>query len=191
MASLNVVQVQWTNLPGGGLTTLVYDATLGVPLTTIRTFFEAIKSYLSSAVTLVYPGVGPVIDEASGMTTGTWTATPPASTLCTGSGGFDASAGAVVTWHTGQYVDGRELRGRTFLVPLSAGNYDTGGFVGSAVCTAIQTAAAGLHGATNPLGIYRRPSDGSSGGSAHAGVWKAVTSASVPRQAAVLRSRRP
>lgn len=110
----------------------------------------------------------------------------------TGQAGGGASvgpspAGAVIHWITSTVVNGRFLRGKTFLVPLCLAAYQAGGTIVDARLTSINTAAGNLIlDEDNPMVVWHRPTTpgGANGSSA------VVTSAVCPDKVAVLRSRR-
>jgi hypothetical protein len=92
----------------------------------------------------------------------------------------------VVTLGSIVIINGRRLRGRTFLVPLGSTFYTTDGTPIETARTNIAAAAAVLIANTGgpPLGVWRRPSPSG------VGVLGVATTASVPDKAAVLKSRR-
>lgn len=87
---------------------------------------------------------------------------------------------ALIQWRTGQYVGGREIRGKTF-VPGLTEDASTGGLIAGNVVSGIQAAANELISDGNgALRVYS-PTRGTSA---------PVTSATVTNRFAVLRSRR-
>lgn len=100
----------------------------------------------------------------------------------TGSPVADSSQ-VLIRWSTPDIVNGRFVRGRTFLPSMTAGQL-VGGNVSSNVVTAMQTAATSLVNGTEGWVIWHRPKDGA-GGSAHG-----MNAGSVWSELAVLRRRR-
>lgn len=152
----------------------------------VRSFFFSARSQLPVGVSISIPAVADVIDEASGNITAQVDFEAPTSVEGSGSGGYSAASGAVVNWNTAAYRNGRRVRGRTFLVPLAAGAYDSNGDLSGGALTMIRGATAHLTSGASvmPFVVWSRPGRGS-GGSA-----EPVTSATVPDLGAVLRSRR-
>lgn len=180
MTSLAKAQVLWTGFTGGpGVSTFYFDA--ATPnVAALRTFFEAIKAQIASTVTLKYPASGLQIDSITGQPIGSWSSTPPADTVCSGAGAYSAAVGAVVNWRTGFYTGGRELRGKTFIVPLSAQVFTATGSIGSAAQLAIQNAGAALVTSATTMRIWSKSQ----------GVAAQASTVSVPSMGAVLTSRR-
>lgn len=181
MATLHQVRIAWSGTLGGpGVSTFYFDATGAPPVSAAKTFFEAIKAYLPTAVVLTYPSSGITIDTATGQAVGAWSGTAPTNTTGTGAGAFSRASGAVVNWKSGAYVNGRELRGKTFLVPLIGGAYSSNGNIDSTVLGVLQTAATNYAAAINGLRIWSKATASAA----------TVTSAQVATKVAVLRSRR-
>jgi hypothetical protein len=88
-------------------------------------------------------------------------------------------AQALFRWRTGQYINGREVRGRTFVPGLALAATDTQGEIASATVAGLQTAAAAFVTASG-IGVWS-PANGT---------FELATSASVWPEFAVMRSRR-
>ena len=102
MVILNQVRVAWSGIKGGPRgRTFYFDDEGPVPLSDIKAGFELIKNNIHGSVLLTYPGTGAKIDPALGQPVGTWTATAPSSTQCTGAGAYAAACGGLINWHTG------------------------------------------------------------------------------------------
>ena len=128
---------------------------------------------------------GDVIESTTGVISGSWAGAAQPSVSGTGVGAYTAPSGCVINWRTAGVVDGRRLRGRSFMVPLHGGAYDSDGTISAAALTSLRTALATFQAAAAPvLQVWSRPLDGA-GGSNHT-----VTSADIPDKAAILRSRR-
>ena len=139
--------------------------------------------YLPAGVLIQVSAVADYLDD-DGQTSGHVNIpSPPGVVTSTGTGTWTGGSGAVVHWHTGLFLDGREVRGKTFVVPLNGAAYSVDGTIASTPLGDIQTAATamiGVAGATLVVGSKR--------GSAW--VTPPVTSAVVPDRSAFLRSRR-
>jgi hypothetical protein len=185
MADIERIRCPWSGFPGapGVSTFYATDAILLRPK--LKTFFDAVKAYLPSNVTINYDGAGDRIDEFTGQLTGSWsTAAALAPTVGSLGQVYAAPVGMCVNWITATILHGRRLRGRTFLVPVQQ---DTAtGVPNPLAITAIQNAANALAG--SELLVWSRPTKpplpARPGGSGP------VTSAKVSPKYVVLRSRR-
>jgi len=181
VVDLNQVRVTWSGFAGQpGVSTFYGAGGASDTVNAVKAFFDAIKGTIPAAVTLTFPGNGSIIDSASGLAKGIWTATTPSPVACIGTGGWAAPVGAVVNWRTALWLNGRQVRGKTFIVPLTSQVYETDGTIASVTLGTLRTAASTL---VSSLGMFhvRTPS---TGGSAP------ITSADVPDKVIVLRSRR-
>lgn len=187
-----------TNFPGSpGYTNLYYANPVAdnLPLAAIETFFTTIKAYFPTGSVTQVPNQGDYIEDTTGQITGQWAQSGPLPIGNTGTGVYSGASGALVHWHTDGIVDGRRVRGRTFLVPLVSGVYDAGGTIASNVLSAIQAAANNLVAAEGAdLAVWSRPREADPEATppkaARLGSSWNVTAAAVPDLAAVMRSRR-
>lgn len=181
MANIHQVRVAWSGTLGGpGVSTFYFDGSAPPPLATLRTMFDAIKAYVPTAVVWTFPPTGSTVDSATGQATGAWTATAPSPVSGTGTGQYSRASGGIINWRTGVYAGGREIRGKTFIVPIIAGAYSTNGNLDGATVTALETAAQTFQTSATTFLIWSRA----------AAATATVTSATVPLPVAVLRSRR-
>lgn len=171
--------------PGNGDGT-VEEATAAVER--VQTFFGALASILPSSVSIDVEREVDVIDDSDGSLVNSLASTSGGIVQGTGPATYAAPVGAVVNWRTGSVRNGRRLRGRTFLVPLSSANFNATGVLIPAVQTIIQNAANDLASTqlTPDLMVFGRPSSAT----ASDGVSAVVTAANVPSLAAILTSRR-
>jgi hypothetical protein len=70
--------------------------------------------------------------------------------------------GAVTKWVTGAVHGTRRLTGRTFIVPLGGGSYDSTGTLASSALSQIRSAATALV-AQQDFGVWGRPVGGVNG----------------------------
>lgn len=187
------ITAQWGGFRGApGYSNFFFDGALstegGVEAAgvAVREFFQGVRDKLPDGSTVTIQPTADIIDEASGQITSVVDFAAPSVVLGNGGGPYSAASGAVVNWNTQDYVNGRRVRGRTFLVPLAGSAYDAQGDLAGLTLTPLRAAADALVTATldAPLCVWHRPVGGS-GGSAHV-----VSSATVPDLGAVLRSRR-
>lgn len=182
------VLVEWSGpqIEGLAVSVLHTDFEAGSPdPAAVTNAFGALNAILPVGVVLDIPNTGDTIDAATGQLTGTWGHTnPPGQMLPTGGAAAAAGVGACVTWLTSDVVNGRRVRGRTFIVPLSTDGYQDDGTLTPAAVTALGVFAGLL--IAESLVVWHRPTTvGGSNGSEHA-----VTSFKVSDRVAVLRSRR-
>lgn len=185
----------WTGFQGSpGYTNLYFinpeEPTLAIRNTTagrVKSFFEAVKLMLPSTVNIAFPSEMEELATDTGVLQQTLPIDPIANSVGTQVGKFSSPTGAVVNWKTSLVVNGRLLRGRTFIVPLSVNAYDTDGTLNTTDRNNLATSAAALcsHQDNLVLAIWHRPSPGGSDG-----VSGQVASSSVKDKAAVLTSRR-
>jgi hypothetical protein len=165
------------------------SASLTTGVAAMRQFFNACASQLAASVTISWDGTAKEIDAATGTLYGYTSYTAPSAVTGTGSSSVAAPAGASVSWRTTSVVNGRSLRGRTFLVPLYAGAYEADGSLNSTFLTQCRAAAAAYatasSTATTWVGcVWHRP------GPSGVGVVGDISSSAVKDEVAVLRSRR-
>src|SRR5665811_2634543 len=107
----------WTGAPGVSTFYFVDTATA---VDSVRAFFQAMSGDIPSGIDIQVESSGDTLESTTGALTGTWIADPVEVVHCGGGGTYAAPAGAVVDWLTSTIAAGRRLRGRTFIVPLTA-----------------------------------------------------------------------
>lgn len=182
---LRKVPVAWTTGIGGTGVSVFYSLESVDVTAELGTFFNAIKSLFPGPVTWQVPNSGDTIENATGLITGGWSGGTAATIIGGGGATYVAGTGAFVRWQTSQIRDGRRMRGRTFLCPLTTGSFDSSGTLTDGNVTQMQTAATALAG-SGKLIIWGRPrgpgaSDGQAG---------LVTAGQVPDKVTSIRSRR-
>lgn len=181
MVSLRQVRVAWLGVTGPpGVTTLYFPVSAAVPMAAVKAFFTTLAPLLPNAVSVTFPTSGMEIDIGSGQPTGTWTV--GAQTGVSGSGGtaFAAPVGGVINWLTGSFVGGRQIRGKTFVVPMATAMYGTNGKLTSTATNAMGSAGTTLATGGNGLTIWSRRNAAAA----------TVSAATAPDKAVVLASRR-
>ena len=197
MTELARVRVAWTGFPGApGVSTFYALSSTGV-VGHLDTMFGAILAYFPADVTLLVEETGDLIEDTTGALTGAWSSSPVTPRVGIGSGAYSAPSGAAITWKSSTILDGKRLRGRTFLVPLTGTRFDSDGSLGSSAVTDIGEAAAALVTAeAGNLVIWHRPRIAAAATAYHpavtarAGGHGPITASSVRDMAVVLRSRR-
>jgi hypothetical protein len=156
MATLRKVLVTWngaTGLPG---LSVFYTAAADDATANLGTFFTAIKALFPSSLSWSIPAAGDEISDVSGQLVGGWSGGTAASVTATGGASYAAGTGSYIQWGTATIVNGRRLKGRTFLCPLTTSTYDTDGTITAAANTTVNGALTTLV-ATNKLRIFHRP----------------------------------
>lgn len=191
--AIHRVTVTWSGFPGApGYTNFFFtgDGSGGAAAASrsrVVGFFNEANVLLPIDVSFVIEGEVAVIDELTGSVTDyIAVVSDPAPGNGGMSGGYSAASGAVVTWNTAGVVNGRRVRGRTFIVPLGGGAYQSDGSLSSTTISTLQDAATELvgNGFDSGFGIWSRPK-----ASAPGTFWE-VNGFRVPDMSAVLRSRR-
>lgn len=185
MATLRRLRVTWDGLGGlPGLSTFYYGVA-SPNVSDCVAFFTAIKALVPTALSWTIPSSGDEIDDATGQLTGSWLGSGGGTV--TGTGGntpYAAGVGARVVWNTTTIVNGRRLKGATFLAPLLAAKFDASGTIDNAALTTLQTAASAFAASGVAKEIWHRPVGGVGGTSAP------INDALVPDRVTSLRSRR-
>lgn len=187
------ITARWANFRGApGYSNFFFDGAFtdedgaAAAAFAVSAFFRGVADALPTGLTIQVQGTADVIDEASGQITSVMDFASPTQVVGTGGATYSAATGAVVNWNSQDYVNGRRVRGRTFLVPLDSAAFDDNGDISSTVLGDLRAEADELVTATleHPMCVWHRPVNGS-GGSSHV-----VSTATVPDLGAVLRSRR-
>lgn len=152
----------------------------------VKTWLQTIAPYLPSTAAIGYPGTMDMLDTATGDLLDVFNIPVQAATQGASGSAYSAAVGACVNWQAVGIVNGRRLRGRTFLVPL-AGAFAPDGTLDNSFRTTLLTASNTFANSTSGLDIsvWHRPSPGGSDGAAGQ-----VTAATITDKTAVLRSRR-
>lgn len=145
--------------------------------------FFYLNGYLPSAVSVTVNPVAQIIDEFTGDLVGEVTVGTAGAVVTGNNGGnWAANSGFGIEWTTGLYLNGRALRGRTYVVP-GTGAFDDEGSLSDAGITGILAAAQYLVGSSQAFGVWHRPVAGTGG------LCYPIISATVRDKAYILRSR--
>lgn len=186
--TLDHVRVVWSNWSGQpGYTNFYFASGVNTAsLTALGAFFTAFKTSIPSPINITVPSNGNSYDEVSGDLVGGWSVAAPAPVVGSNAGAFAGHAGAVVLWKTNQVVDRRRVVGRSFIVPLSSGSFDTDGSLSSTMITTLQAAGNTLIAASTGFVVWHRPNPDVG----RLGRAVAIANCTVPDLAAELKSRR-
>lgn len=182
------VEVAWSGagVNGAAVNVLHYAADVGDPDSgAISAAYVELRPILNTSTSVTIPNSGDVIEDTTGTLVRPWTSTLGGTALGTAAFNPAAGVGAVVGWTTGGIIDGRRLRGRTFIVPLATVAYDADGTLTTTAIAALEDFANALM-ASGPLAVWHRPTtSGGSDGNSYG-----VIGFRVRDKVAVLRSRR-
>lgn len=184
-------RTHWAVQGGGqGLTNMYFEGAEGTePSRTavaaaVRAFYDTLKGQFAKGVTWTFEGELAGVNTIGGQVYDFFPCTAPGQVSSTSVTAYAAPAGAVVEWRASGVLNGRRVKGRTYLVPLNSGTFQDDGTLAPATMTAILGAAnallAAADAATHPLVVYSPTHE------AH----DTVTSVRVNDKAAILRSRR-
>jgi len=169
---------------GTGLNTFYFDAT--GPLTAqdaataARNFWNTVRANMSNNLTITPDLAVYTLDETDGHPTAVTTVTGAAMSGQATADEEPWATQGLVEWRTGNFLPGREIRGRTFIPGICSGD-SSGGAPTSGIQSAFASAAAALiSDANSALVVWSRKN----------GYWATTTTATVWPKWAVLRSRR-
>jgi hypothetical protein len=199
MATVSTVTAIWTGFTGApGYSRFNFAELVGA--SALQSAVNAVRAFLSTASVSMLTGWGIQVqtlvqhhDLATGDLVGEATAasTPPnIAGSVANTTAYAGGSGLVANWVTGQFWNGRKVRGRTFIVP-AVNVYSSDGTITSTIQTNWQAAGntfAGSAGIT-PV-VWAKKFDGSTPPQQQAGAAFAVTGCVVPDRAAQLRTRR-
>lgn len=188
----------WSGFPGApGVSNFYFAPTVSAVAADVlaaagrvRAFFAGITLCLPTPVSIQVQADAQIIDPATGAVTGSIVA-GPAPAVVAGAGGafYSAVSGACVVWRTGVTVGRNVVKGKTFVVPLTAAAYDGDGTLLASRLAELRAMglALGVSGAFPPaqsLCVWHRPTGGAGG--------QAIlsTGATVNDRVAFLKSRR-
>lgn len=192
------VVINWTGFNGGpGFTNLFYRTVGDVEVdlshaqdavTKTDAWISAISNHLPTSVTVAVDPTVVEMNTLDGHQIGFLPTTAPAAHPGGDSTGYSAVSGACFNWYTAGARNGRRIRGRTFIVPLGGGKYDSAGTLATTTVNAFKTATDTLlaNDANTELCVWSRPSGP---GATDGQLWP-VAAYTLPDKAAFLTSRR-
>lgn len=173
-------------VPGGGVSTFYTSAPdfTGMP-GAVKAFYASMVASCPSDLTVTVPNTADVLDVATGAIVGAVSSTGGGTVNMTGGGAYVMGTGARITWTTAGIVAGRRVRGTTFVVPITSGNFEGAGQIGEGFRTGLQGWADTLRGAIPAsMVIWSRPVLG------RPGTIHDVTGTLIPDKVSWLRTRR-
>lgn len=185
--------ITWTGFLGApGYSNFFTNASDDVAFhTALNTWKGTWAANLPDDVTLTLQAEVSQLDEATGVQTGAFSIGSDTVTQGANTGGYSAASGVVVHWLTGGFVAGRRVKGRTFMVPISGGAYQTNGTIDENALSFMRTSTNTFQNAVQGnMIVWARPFAGKPGKPARTGSSHDVTSWQIPDKVAILRSRR-
>lgn len=189
------IRTTWTGGPSDpGLTVMNVDAgavlDFSSTISAVRTFWTAIAPGIPDEYDLQVSPLVELFDTATGALMGESTLTGnPAVVSGTSTERYVNGVGARIDWLTSDIVNGRRVRGRTFLVPIHSLAFTNAGALEQLNVTVFEDAATdlltALDTAGTPLVVWSRPTPPAADGAI-----APVIAARVPNKAAYLRGRR-
>lgn len=179
------VQTTFSGTPvnGGGVQHFYFSEPAGTAAqahSAVVTFWQGIANNMSNTLSFTVEGEVELVDEADGHVTGITSVSAVSGTGNLAGDILPPATQGLIRWRTGAFVDGREIRGRTFLPAMLEAN-STLGVPLSAITTSFTSYGSGLiANATSELLVYSR--------TLHASA--TVVTASTWTKWAQLRSRR-
>nr|CRY97428.1 hypothetical protein [uncultured prokaryote] len=154
------------------------DAVTGVQA--VGAFWSALIPVLNSGYRVEVEGTVAEINVQSGDVVGQVQVDPLVRTGTAAGSDLPPASQARIRWLTGVFASGRQIAGATYVPALTVAALTSDGLIGSTTRTALSAAAAALIGTGNGFSVY----------SPTRGLTPPVTVADIPRDFAVLRSRR-
>lgn len=199
MATVSTVTAVWAGFTGApgysrfNFAELANASAVQAAVNAVRTLMANAAASLLTTQKITVQTLVQHHDLATGDLTGETTAgSSPADVvgILASSTAFAGGSGLVVNWVTGQFWNGRKVRGRTFIVP-AVSVYSNDGTITSTAQTNWQTAGA-TFAATSGITpvVWAKKFDDAKPPNQVAGAAFTVTGATVPDRAAQLRTRR-
>lgn len=149
----------------------------------VREFFSAFVGLIPDEITVTVDPVWQIINEVTGQIVQEGSVSPaPQVVQGTYAGGWSRQIGALVEWVTAVFVNGRRLRGRTYLVPLG-GIGDSDGTLSAGTVSTIEGSFTQIVNSLEEFKVWHRPVNGLGGSSS------AITAGLLRDKACILNSR--
>lgn len=175
----------------------MYFLDVDTAVESLHDFWTTCADGMPDVVKIIVDPHGDIINDENGEIVDAWAATPQSEISGAAAQPFAAPAGLHVGWETDTILDGRRLRGRTFIVPLAVTNYQDDGTLNPGTITGFGAAAAQLViEQAESFVVWHRPYEGRAATEdlpakpAHDGGHGLITSHRVGDKVSVLTSRR-
>lgn len=148
----------------------------------LRALWAAVAGNIPTGVSLQVENTGQIIDATTGQADDAWSGTAQSAVACNGTGPYSTASGVHFRWNTGTFFNGRAMRGKTYLVPVTTSTFDTDGTIPTATLTFMNNSLNNFLATTaGGLTIYSRRA---------ANAFIVTGAVAIDRQV-VMRSRRP
>lgn len=180
----------WTGFTGApGYSNFYFnDALTGAQANTaaaaIRKLFNDVAATMPGVVRINVQTQASIYDTGGTLTSVVPVSTPGTEVVGNGGTTYAGGVGYVIHWLTGVYLNGRQLRGKTYFVPAVSAIYASDGTVSPANITTIQTAANAYVATAGVVPVVWSNPPGPTGTA------YSMNGASVQDRSAVMRSRR-
>nr|CRY97360.1 hypothetical protein [uncultured prokaryote] len=185
MALITRVRTIWTGVAGSPAYTNLYSIQGSLDTVTLHTatanFFNGIRDQVSTGTVMTTEGDVALIDSVTGEIVGVESVPEIANTGAGSGGRVPGADNILLRWFTGDYIGGRQIRGRTYLPYMRSGAITASGQVLGTSATAIENSASAYRIALGGSAVVYSPKNG---------VGVQITSSSVWNEWAVMRSRR-
>jgi len=144
-----------------------------------------LSTYIPAIVALDVETEGSVLDPLTGDMVSMWSDPVVQHAQGLGAGVYAAPAGILANWYTGTVLNGHILRGKTYIVPIVGGVFQTDGSIENAILESLRTVVDTFVTATAGAAVvWSRPTP------VHAGGFSAITAGDIPDKCVILTSRR-
>ena len=197
MTQISRIRTALTGFPGAPGVITMYALDAGVFVADLENFWTTAGTLFMADVTLQVENAGDIIDDTTGVITGAWTSGVFPVSHGTGTGNYAAPAGVLIEWMTSTILDGRRIRGKSFIVPVGLPNFTPAGQVDASVVANLTANGVTLvTGTPGNMVIWHRPRKARAATAtlparaARPGGHALVTGVRVSPKVTVLRSRR-
>lgn len=183
---------------GGGITRTYFDVGGGTAqqaATAMTTFWTAVRQVIATDLTIAVIGAVETMNDATGAITSVTAVTGSSQLGLDDSVKLPPQTQGIIQLRTGDYVDGREVRGRIYLPAMGISSWSSGNYASGRRTTVEAGMAALLVDANSQLVVWQRPREAGVNAagepvSQRDGTSWAVTSMVLAAKTASLRSRR-
>jgi hypothetical protein len=190
------VRTNWTGSFGATDSVMHFDQVSGTAqqaATAVMNMWQSIDNALHSSVSWALDTDVRTLNEATGALSAIATVSA-ASATGSGTGDYVDLLQGLIVWNTGEVVDGRLLRGRTFIPGITEASVDTTGRPTSGFASVVNTAVSTLIADVNsqPV-VWHRPVYSGTGSSRvleRNGSFEASTSAALKNRFSYMSGRR-
>ena len=197
MTNLYRVRTQINTAQGGPGVSTMYFRDVDTAIPSLYTLWNELRVLMPDNVAILIQPFGDIIDDATGTITGGWAKEPVAAIAGGSTTEYAAPAGLLMGWETGTILNGRRVRGHTFVVPITTANMTTDGQIGGAtVALAMVKGLQFITAQSASFVVWHRPRADRPATAklkhlaAYAGGNALVTNITVKNRVAVLTSRR-